>query len=196
MAPLLAVGILAFTDAPRLLTTDQANESTRLRLVEVHADTLASTEPPTTVSKLPTGRPGPSPAAVSDRLERLENAVQALARQLGDEPEDANNAAATPQPAPELTKRIAGPRERAITRELADVRDAVGVCFARHADNLTAELPVRVQVSSAGEAVRVTLPEDSRPGLIRCVTAAIIAHRYTTGPAATTVRHVFKFRER
>lgn len=196
MAPLLAVGILAFADAPRLLTSDQAEAGAVPGLIEIHAETSAPPEAPTTVSILPSGIAGPSPAAVSDRLERLENAVQLLARQLGDEPESANNTAATPQPAPNLSKRNAGSRERAITRELADVRHAVGVCITRHADNLAAELPVGVQVSSVGEAVRVTLPKDSRPGLIRCVTAAITARRYTAGPGPTSVRHVFRFRKR
>ncbi|MCY0989736.1 protein kinase [Nannocystis sp. ILAH1] len=196
MAPLLAVGILAFTDEPRLLTSDQAEAGAAPRPGEAGTETLAPPEPLALREQARSALAPAPPAGVSDRLERLENTVQALARQLGDEPEPGRSAAATPQPASALSKRTASPRERSITRELAHVRDAVGVCFARHADNLTTDLLVRVQVSSAGEAVRVTLPKDSRPGLIRCVTAAIGTHRYTAGPAPTVVRYVFRLRER
>lgn len=193
MAPLVVVGILAFTDAPRLLISDQADAGDVPRPGEAGDETLASPQP---LSLPEPGRsvlaPAP-PAGVSARLERLENTVQALARQLEEEQEPARAATVTHQP-PESTPRSPGLRERTIRRELAAVRDSVGVCFARHGDNLTAELSVRVQLSSAGEAVRVTLPKDSRPGLSRCVTAAISARRYSPGPTATMVRYVFKFR--
>ncbi|WAS94520.1 serine/threonine-protein kinase [Nannocystis punicea] len=201
-APLLAVGILAFTDAPRPRATDPAPESNAPRPPDVVAEARvarrsAATAPMTQTTTTATmSRAAPAAAAMGDRLEQLENAVQALSRRVGDEKSPAGDVtAALLQRTPGHTKRSASPRERVITRELTAVRDAVGVCFARHADNLTAELPVRVQVSSAGEAIRITLPNDSRPGLIRCVTEAIRARRYATGAAPTTVRHVFKFRD-
>ncbi|MCY1013392.1 hypothetical protein OV079_49275 [Nannocystis pusilla] len=83
----------------------------------------------------------------------------------------------------------------ALRRDLGSVRSAVEVCAARHGGNLVAELAVRVQVSADGVGERVTLSEPSSPALITCVTRAIQSRRYTPGPAAETVRHVFRFRQ-
>jgi hypothetical protein len=85
-------------------------------------------------------------------------------------------------------------RRRTLRRELGSVRNAVEVCAGRHGGNLVAELAVRVRVSADGVGEHITLPEPSGPALIACVTRAIQSRRYAPGPAAETVRHVFRLR--
>lgn len=84
-------------------------------------------------------------------------------------------------------------RRRALRRDLGSVRRAVEACTARHGGNLVAELAVRVQVSADGVGERVALPEPSSAALLACVTRAIRSRRYTPGPAAETLGHVFRF---
>lgn len=147
------------------------------------------------------------------RFERLERKLEVLEQQIAAGTSSRSGAAApnlasSPGPAPEVAAvskatpsafekpatRAPSPRQRAIVRDLGTVAADVGVCFRRHGGNLESQLPVRVVISALGLAERVTLPKESTGALIDCVTRVLRSRQYPTGPAAESVRHVFKFR--
>jgi serine/threonine-protein kinase len=145
------------------------------------------------------------------RFERLERKIEVLEQQIAvgaSSRSAAPNLASSPGPAPEVAAlststpsaveksmaRAPSPRQRAIVRDLGTVAADVGVCFRRHGGNLESQLPVRVVISALGLAERVTLPKESTGALIDCVTRVLRSRQYPTGPAAESVRHVFKFR--
>lgn len=96
-------------------------------------------------------------------------------------------------PSPSVSERGISPRQRTIVRDLSSVAPAVNVCFRHHGGNLEGKLPVRVVINAAGLAERVTLPKESNGALVECTTRAIRSRQYDRGPAAESVRHVFKF---
>lgn len=96
-------------------------------------------------------------------------------------------------PTPSVNERGSSPRQRTIVRDLSTVASAVQVCFKKHGGNLEGNLPVKVVISAAGLAERVTLPKESNGALVECTTRAIRSRQYDRGPTAESVRHVFKF---
>ncbi|MCY1013396.1 hypothetical protein OV079_49295 [Nannocystis pusilla] len=137
---------------------------------------------------------GTSPRSVDDALLAL------LSQPRGPVPPPAPSpnitptlASAAPSPSPPATERSSSPRQRTIVRDLSTVASAVEVCFRRHGGNLEGKLPVKVAISAAGLAERVTLPKESNGALIECTTRAVRSRQYDRGPATESVRHVFKF---
>lgn len=170
IAPLVTIGTLAVSDPP---AAEPADVVLAIRVVQPEGGLRTAHSVEASSAK----------RAASDDLQHPAPGVQAKPR---GEAGDGASRAARPDPLQ---------RRRALRRDLGSVRSAVEVCAARHGGNLVAELAVRVQVSADGVGERVTLSEPSSPALITCVTRAIQSRRYTPGPAAETVRHVFRFRQ-
>lgn len=136
---------------------------------------------------------GQPPRAVDDALLALLAETRGPTAPQPESPSLVAPAPTSAVPSPVASERGVSPRQRTIARDLSSVAPAVDVCFRHHGGNLEGKLPVRVMISAAGLAERVTLPKESNGALVECTTRAIRSRQYDRGPGAESVRHVFKF---